>query len=151
MLVRLVGGRSGRPIAPQCFDQVEGNHDIGLDEVAQAVNGAVHMAFGREVDHRTRAVLGRQAAYQCAVADVALHDWLVTGDQPVKDEIGADETCAASDKKGQGLIKLRAPSRKFWSLLRRSSKEDQGLLLHPSTKHIKYLLVRFDFFDRWKL
>jgi len=44
-----------------------------LDEVARAVDGAVNVAFGREVDHGAGLVLGQEAFDQSAVADVALH------------------------------------------------------------------------------
>ena len=117
------------PKAPHRFEQVEGAHDVGLDELARAVDGAVHMAFGREVDHRTRPMLGQQAVDQGAVADVALHqlvacvalqagqsfgvarvgqfvevhDRLITGSQPVQYEVGANKTCAAGHQNGHEM------------------------------------------------
>ncbi len=55
------------------FEQVESSHDVGLNELAGAMDGPVHMAFGREVDHLKRPMLGKQAADQNAVTDVTLH------------------------------------------------------------------------------
>ncbi len=114
----------GRPITPHRFEQAEGADDVGLNELARAMDGAVHMAFCGEVDHRARLVLGQQAADQGGIADVALHqlmtsialqagqslgvtrvgelvevdDGLIAGGQPVEHEVGANKTCAAGHK-----------------------------------------------------
>ncbi len=48
--------------------------DVGAHEGGQAVDGAVNMAFGREMHDRTRSVLGEQAIDQGTVADVPLHE-----------------------------------------------------------------------------
>ncbi len=56
------------------FEQAEGADDIGLDEVFRAVDAAVDMRLGRKIDHRTRLVLGQQAADQFDVANVALDE-----------------------------------------------------------------------------
>jgi hypothetical protein len=53
---------------------VEGADDVGLDEVFRAVDGAVNVAFGREVHHRARPMLFEQPPEQRRVADVALHE-----------------------------------------------------------------------------
>ena len=104
------------------FEQLEGADDVGLDEFAGAVDRAVDVRFGGEIDDGARLVLGEQAADKVKVADVALDEGvarvtvqanevlavagvgeLVEGDdglvglsQPVEDEIAADETGAAS-------------------------------------------------------
>ena len=46
--------------------------DIGLDELARAVDGTVHMGFGGEVHHVRRLELGKHAVELVAVADVDL-------------------------------------------------------------------------------
>ena len=106
------------------FEQGERAFHIGLDERAGAVDAAVDMAFGGEVNHGARPVLREQAVEQRAVADVALHEHMAriaiectqalavagVGEcvevderlaglcQPVEYEIGADETGAAGDE-----------------------------------------------------
>jgi len=112
------------PIAAHRIQQVKRADDVGLDEVARAVSGAVNMAFGREVDQGTGLVLCQQSGHQCTVANVALHenvahitlqagqgfgvacvgefvevdDMLLRTSQPVENEIGANETGAAGNK-----------------------------------------------------
>src|SRR3546814_9962348 len=70
-----------RRIAFQCFpgvargfQQRQRAHDVGLHEGARAVDRAVDVALGGEVDHRVGPVLGQQAVDQVAVADVALDE-----------------------------------------------------------------------------
>ena len=121
---RLGLGIQRAPVAAHGFEQAEGADHVGLDEVLGAMDGAVHMALGREVDHGARPVLGQQAGQDFAIADVGLHEdmarialqalqalevarvgelvhvehRLIAGSQPVQHEIGADEAGAACDK-----------------------------------------------------
>jgi hypothetical protein len=123
-----MGVRKARPVATHRLQQAEGAHDVGFDEVAWAVDGAVHMAFGRKVHHRAGLVFGQQARDQRGVANVALHkhvvrvalqagegfgvagvgelvevdNGLIVGREPVEDEIGADEAGTTCDKDGHG-------------------------------------------------
>jgi len=112
------------PVAAYYFEQMEGADDVGLDEVFRAVDGAVDVALGGEVDDGARLLFGEQFADQGAVADVALdedvalvavqagevlqvagvgefveiEDRLVVLSQPVEDEVRADEAGAAGDE-----------------------------------------------------
>ena len=114
--------RQTRPVAAHRFEQIEGADDVGLDEIAGTVDGAIHMALRREVDYRARAVLCEQPAHQLRIADVALHedvarvvlqrcevfqiarvgqlveidDWFAALREPVQNKVGADEACTAS-------------------------------------------------------
>ena len=123
---RALGIRQGAPISAHRLQQAKAAHDVGLDEVFRPMDGAVHMAFGRKVEHRARTVLRQQPIDQGPVADVALHevvagvalqagqvlavagvgelvqvdDRLVRLRQPVEHEVAADETGTAGDKKG---------------------------------------------------
>ena len=45
------------PVATRLFQQAEGANDIGLDEFSRAVDGAIDMAFGSEIDNRSRLML----------------------------------------------------------------------------------------------
>ncbi|MOA20557.1 hypothetical protein D3C78_1410090 [compost metagenome] len=42
------------------FKHAEGTNDVGLNEILRTMNRAIHMGFGREVDHRTRLMLFQQ-------------------------------------------------------------------------------------------
>ena len=92
------------------------------------MDGAVYMAFGGEVHHRARLVLGKEAFDQGTVADVAMHEEvtrvalqrrkglavagvgqrievdhrLVAGRQPVEHEVRADEAGAACHENHSG-------------------------------------------------
>ena len=113
-----------RPVGTHRFQQIEGADHIGLDELGWGVDGAVDVAFRREIDHRAGAVCVQQRVDRRAVADVAPHknmpciplqwpqvvqiarvsqfveidDGLIARRQPVQDEIGADEPRAAGDQ-----------------------------------------------------
>ncbi len=119
-----LGYGQGTPVGPHRFEQAEGAQDVGLDEVLGAVDGSVHVALGREVDHGPRTVLGQQTVDQVTVTQVALHEdvpritletgkvlevarigelvevdyGLVVGGEPVEYEVAADETGAAGDE-----------------------------------------------------
>ncbi len=114
----------GLPVLADGFEQAEGADHVGLDEVFRAVDGAVHMRFGREIQDGPRPVLGQQPGEQLPVADVPLDEQvarialqrrevlqiacvgelvevdegLIAAGQPVEDEVGADETRAAGDQ-----------------------------------------------------
>ena len=109
------------PIGAHGFEQVEGPHDVGLDEILGTVNRAVDVRFRGEVDDCPRPVLFQQATHQREVADIALAK-LIRGEpchrgeilqvagvsqlvqiedrfaaqlQPVEDKVGPDEAGAA--------------------------------------------------------
>ena len=69
----LVGLRQSRPIPTHCLEQAEGAHNIGLDELAWAMNGSVDMTFGGKVHHCAWLVFKQQSRNQRSVANVALH------------------------------------------------------------------------------
>ena len=97
--------------------QIEGADNVGGDELRRAVDGAVDVALGREVDDRARPMLPEQPRDEFPVADVAADEdvpqvfaqWceiaeiagvreevevderLVARGEPVEHEIGADE------------------------------------------------------------
>ena len=101
------------------FQQIEGANDIGLDEIFRAVDGTIHMAFGREIDDGAWFVLHQELVQQRLVANIALHkdvplvvfqrgqrfkiacigqfveidDRLITLHQPVKYKIATYEAC----------------------------------------------------------
>ncbi len=121
--------RNDGVIGSHRLQQIEGADDVGLDEVAGAVDGSVDVALGGEVHHRAGLVFGQQAFDQSAVADVALHkgvvgvvleagqgfkvacvgefvevdDGLIRLGQPVEDKVGADEAGCAGDENGHGV------------------------------------------------
>lgn len=118
-----VGLGQGGPVGAHGFEQAEGAQDVGLDEVLGAVDGSVHVALGREVDHGPRAVLIQHAIHQGAIAEVALHedmtqvalqagevfqvasvgkfvdidDRFIGQDAPIDHKVGADEAGVACD------------------------------------------------------
>ena len=55
------------------FKEVESANDVCLDELARAVNRAVHMRLGGEIHDSTRLVLGEDFVEKGAVADIASH------------------------------------------------------------------------------
>jgi hypothetical protein len=67
-------GVQAHPVAAGGFEEGEGAVDVGADEVARAVDAAVHVALGGEVDDGAGLVLGEQAVDEFAVADVAVHE-----------------------------------------------------------------------------
>jgi hypothetical protein len=66
------------PVGAHAFEQVEGAHDVGVDEIAGAVNGAVHMALGGKIHHGSGLVLCQQAGDQCRIAKITLHKHMAT-------------------------------------------------------------------------
>ena len=117
------------PIGARSFQQMVGAGDVGLDEIAGTVDGTVHMAFGRQMHHRIRSMLGKDPVEGGAVADVGLLEGIVgalchachiveTGGIGERIEIhhaialgdgaayhgGADETRSSGDQKFHGVI-----------------------------------------------
>ena len=62
------------PIHPGGLEQAKRPHNVGLHEFGRAVDGAVDMRFGREIDHRRGTMLAQKPRGQCAVPDVAVHE-----------------------------------------------------------------------------
>jgi hypothetical protein len=65
-------GVHGVPVTAGFFEQAEGADHVGLDELAGAVDGAVDMAFGCEVQDGPGLVRGQRLAHGIAVADVGV-------------------------------------------------------------------------------
>ena len=115
-----------RPIGPHRFQQLKSADHIGLNEIHGAMDRAVYMRLGGEMQHSTWLVGGQQLADQCGVANIALHKMVsaVTGQgvqvaqiacvgelikvdqhfivlrQPSVDKIAADETGTAGHQNG---------------------------------------------------
>ncbi|MNR29659.1 hypothetical protein D3C85_1470590 [compost metagenome] len=60
------------PVATGCFQQGVGADDIGLDKVARAIDGAVHMGLCGQVHHRIRTEFGEHHIQPGAVTDIHL-------------------------------------------------------------------------------
>ncbi|MCY1367524.1 hypothetical protein D9M69_544650 [compost metagenome] len=71
---RLVGVAQGRPVGTHRLQQVEGPDHVGLDELAGAMNGPVHVALGGEIHHGAGSMVFQQLVNQCPVANIALHE-----------------------------------------------------------------------------
>jgi hypothetical protein len=61
-----------RPVATHRFEQLVGAHDVGLDEVAWAADGTIHMALGRKIDYCARLVLGQKVIHQPFITNITL-------------------------------------------------------------------------------
>ncbi|MDF0674978.1 MAG: hypothetical protein P0120_11680 [Nitrospira sp.] len=109
---------------------MKGTDDVGLNEFAGTVNGAIDMTLSREIDHRTRTVLGQQSIDERRITDIASHEQmpripleagkivqiarigelveidqaLLVLRQPVKNEVGTDKPGAAGDQNGHGMM-----------------------------------------------
>ncbi len=118
------------PVGSHGLEQSEGADDVGLDEVLGALDGAVHMAFGGEVQHSAGFVLGYQSDHQREVTQVTLNKGMacialqagdvfqVTGvgefveidyrlvalGQPVEHEVAANEASAPCNKNGHDFL-----------------------------------------------
>ena len=69
-----VASRVTFPVRPRRLEQLEGADDVGVHEVAGALDRTVDVALGGEVDHRVDGVLGEHPAHQLAVGDVAVNE-----------------------------------------------------------------------------
>ncbi|OIQ82918.1 hypothetical protein GALL_352980 [mine drainage metagenome] len=111
------------PVGAHGLQQVESADDVGLNEVARTMDGAVDMRLGGEVDDGARSVFGKQPGYQGGIGYIATHehmphvvaqtdeifqvtrigqlvevdDRLTALPQPVQDKIASDESCTACD------------------------------------------------------
>ena len=74
----LVGIAHPIPVTAHFFQQMEGADDVGLDEVFRAVDGAIDMRFGSEIDDRARLLFSQLFGDQSTFADVALDEDVVT-------------------------------------------------------------------------
>ena len=63
-------GRQPPPIVEGCLQQREGADDVGLDEGGRAVDGAIDMAFGREMHDGIRLEALDHAAHLGRIDDV---------------------------------------------------------------------------------
>src|ERR1035437_7651298 len=62
------------PVVAYGFKQPERSRKVGFDKLARAVDGAVHMALGGEVEHCTRAILSEQLRYDRRIANIAFEE-----------------------------------------------------------------------------
>jgi len=118
---------------PYSLQKPESPHDVCLDEIFGAVDAAVHMAFGCEVDDGAGAVGGQQCIKHSTVTDVGLHkdvagmtvqagkgfkvacvgefvdvdDGFSRLGQPVEYEVAADEAGAACDENHDEVVKYQ--------------------------------------------
>ena len=121
---RAFGGRQFAQVRTRCLEQIESANDIGLDEIARAVDRAVDMAFGGEMHDGARLVLAQQRVNQWSVVDIAVHEYVIRvgvdrrqvvriagisqavevddrglfPGKPVQDKVGADKACSAGDE-----------------------------------------------------
>ena len=68
-----------RPVAAGGFEQDVGAGDVGLDEVAGAVDGAVDVGFGGEMDDAGGLVLGKEGIHGGPIADVGVGEAIARG------------------------------------------------------------------------
>lgn len=54
------------------LQQSEGTDHVGLDEGGQAINGAIHMTFCRQVHHDIRAELAKLGRHGSGIRDISL-------------------------------------------------------------------------------
>ena len=114
------------PVATHRLQQTKGAHNVGFNEFAGAMNGAVYMAFSGKVEHSTGLVFGQQFGQQRSITNVTLHkhmlrivfqgsqglqitgvgelveidDFFIAVRHPVQDKIGTNEACAAGNENG---------------------------------------------------
>ncbi len=60
--------------APSRIEQHRGAHQIGVHEGPRVVDGAVDVGLGGKVDHRDRAVAGKQDLDQVPIGNVAFDE-----------------------------------------------------------------------------
>jgi hypothetical protein len=119
-----LGRPERRPMRAGRLQEPEGPDHVGRDKILGAVDRAIHVALGGEVDERPRAVLGQEPRHEFPVGDVTphepvprvarearevgqvagvgelveVHDRLVGAGEPVEHEVAADEAGAAGDE-----------------------------------------------------
>ena len=69
---RAIRFRQRRPISARFFQQAECAVDVGANKIVGAVNGAVDMAFGGEMNDGARLFAPKQVAQTIAIDNVAL-------------------------------------------------------------------------------
>ncbi len=62
------------PRRPRRLEEDGGAADIGVDEVERTVDGAIDVAFSREVDHRVDRVLGEDTSHCVGIPDVGVNE-----------------------------------------------------------------------------
>ena len=129
----LFAGLQTTPVGTNRLQQSEGANHIGLNKVFRAMDGTIHMAFGRKVHHRTGLVLCQQLRQLLAIANISLYKdmafvpiqacqifqiarisqlvdidhWFIHIGKPVKHKIGANKACATSDKNHKATPDIR--------------------------------------------
>ena len=124
--------REAREVLTRRFQQLEGPHQIRLDEGGRAIDGAVDVGLRREVEDGVGALLADDLLHRGAVRDVRLHEVkaLVGGDvgealeipgvgelvdhhdagvaarERVADEVRPDESRTARDDPGRHAQRL---------------------------------------------
>jgi hypothetical protein len=73
----LISRRQAPPVPERGVQQAERAHHVGLRKRHGPGDGAVHVAFGREIDDGARAVAWPAAGHQRGVADVAMNKVVV--------------------------------------------------------------------------
>ena len=66
-----------RPVGARGFEQSVGAVDVGRDEVAGAVDRAVDMRFGGQMDYAAGVIIDEQAVQRSAVADIGAAEDMV--------------------------------------------------------------------------
>ncbi len=120
----MLGFGKSVPVGAHGFEQAEGADDVGLDEVFRAMDAAIDVGFGGEVDDGAGLVFGEQFGDQVEVFDVAfdedvarialqrgqvlqvagvgegieVEDRLAGTRYPVQDKVCADEAGATGDE-----------------------------------------------------
>ena len=61
------------PVTTHRFQQAESAHDIGLDKIFRAVNGAIHMTFRCKVHNGAWLMLCQQLCKRFTITDIGLH------------------------------------------------------------------------------
>src|ERR1022692_445196 len=121
---RAIRFRERGAVSPRLLQQAEGTVDVGANEIVRPVDGAIDVAFSREVDDGARLFPQEQFAQQVAIDDVALLEpimWVgfdgaqvveiarvsqfvkvqntrAFGSDPLQDEVRANEARATGDE-----------------------------------------------------
>jgi hypothetical protein len=74
-----LGPPLAQPEGPRGLQEVEGADHVGLHEGRGAVDGAVHVALGGQVHHRTRPMLGQGAVERRPIQQVRPHEAVERG------------------------------------------------------------------------
>ena len=61
------------PVAAHRLQQTEGAHNVGFNEFAGSVNGAINVALGCKIQNCSGLVLGQKLGQQSRIANVTLH------------------------------------------------------------------------------